>query len=90
MSLSHAQISQQHRQRFGLHRTAAIGMQCQLIRQDPLLEAGFAGQFFGQGGRLTIGEQSARDVATEDVDDDVQLVIGSFRRAQQFGDVPIP
>ena len=90
MSLGYAQISQQHCQRFGLHRTAAIGMQGQLIRQDPLLVAGLADQFLGQGDRLAIGEQPAWDVATEDVDDDVQLVIGSLRRTQQFGDVPTP
>src|SRR5215813_8078283 len=65
-------------------------MQSQLIRQDPLLETGFADQFLSQGCRLAIGEQPAWDVATEDVDDDVQLVIDSPGRAQQFGDVPTP
>ena len=31
-----------------------------------------------------------RDVPTEDVDDDVQIVIGPLRRSQQFSDVPTP
>src|SRR6266508_6721394 len=65
-------------------------MQGQLIRQDPLLDAGFVDQLLGQDVRLAIGEQPARDVATEDVDDDVQIVKGSLRRAQQLGDIPTP
>src|SRR5262249_56891236 len=44
----------------------------------------------GQVGLLTVGEHPADHVATVDVEDDVEVVVGPLGWAEQFGDVPAP
>ena len=65
-------------------------MNRQLVPRDLLLGAGFGDEQFGQGARLAVGDQPTDDVAAEDVEHDVQVVVGPLRRAQQLGNVPTP
>jgi hypothetical protein len=59
-------------------------------RGNALLRAGRGDQLPGQGSGLAAGGHPADDVAAVDVQDHVQVVIGSFRRAVRLGDVPRP
>ena len=43
-----------------------------------------------QLGAFSVGHHPARHVAREDVQDDVQVVVGPFDRATQLGDIPRP
>ncbi len=56
--------------------------------ENPLLAAAFGDQALGQRRRLSQGDHPADDVAAEDVQDDVQIVIGPRGRPLELGDVP--
>ena len=65
-------------------------MQDQLVPADLLFFQGFANELLGQGGRLSFGQHPADDIAAEDVEDDVKVVVGPLGGSEQFGDVPGP
>ena len=44
----------------------------------------------GQFGTLPMGDHPADDLATEDVEDDVEIEVGPLRRPQELGDLPAP
>ena len=88
--LGDAEIGEQERHRLGGHRRAAVGVDGQLVTPDALLGAGLADQHLGQRGGFAAGDHPADDVAGEDVQDHVQVVVGPLRRAAQLGDVPRP
>ena len=90
MSLGDTQIGQQQGHRLGGHRTAAVGVQGQLRRLDPLLGTRLGDQLFGQAGRLTLGDQPANNVAAKDIQNGVQLVVGPLDWTSQLGQVPTP
>ena len=55
-----------------------------------MLGEGLGDQAFGERGLLLVGNHPADDVATEDVEDDVEIEIGPFRGTEQLGDIPAP
>src|SRR5437879_4875750 len=69
----------------GSHRGSAISMNRQLVSRDVLLVDGIGEQALGQLGRFTPGQQPARHVAGEDIDDDVQVEIGPLDRPENRG-----
>jgi hypothetical protein len=73
----------------GRHRGAAVGAEAELTAGDALFRAGRADELLGQDGGLAGGDHPADRVPPVDVEDDVEVVIGPFRRAVQLGDVPV-
>ena len=63
-------------------------MDGQRPRLDLLMGAGFRDQPPGQLGGLAVGHHPADHAAAEDVQDDVEVEVRPFDRAQQLGDVP--
>ena len=85
-----AEVDEQLDDGLGGHRRAPVGMERELVAIDLVLGEGLGderlGQLPGLGGR----DHPAHDIATEDVDDHVQLVVDAPLGAAQLGDVPGP
>ena len=79
MRLGDTKIGQQEGGWLCHHRTAAIGVQRQLARWDAMLDKGVVKQGLEQGGVFSIGDTPADDPAAEDIEDDIQVEIGSIR-----------
>src|ERR1019366_5548980 len=90
MGLGDSQVRQEEGYRLGAHRGAAIGMQRELTRQDALLVATFLEEPLGQFGTLAHRDHPAGDVAAKNIEDDVEVEVGSLGRSEQLGDVPAP
>jgi hypothetical protein len=90
VGFSHAQVSHQQSNWFGGHRAAPVSMDGELVRLDSLPGAGFSDQFLRQAGRLPFRDQPTDHKATEDIQDDIQVVVGPFGWPQALGDVPTP
>ena len=90
MGFGDAEVGQQQSHWFGFHRRAAIGVDGELAGRDELLAAGMFDQTLGQFGAFAIGDHPAHDETAEDIQDDIEVIAGPFRRAAQFGDVPTP
>ena len=65
-------------------------MDGELAGGDELFTAGMVDQTLGQFGAFAISDHPAHDETAEDVQNDIQVITGPFRRATQFGDVPTP
>jgi hypothetical protein len=74
----------------GDHGRSPIAVDGQLVFADLLTLHGVSNETSGQVLGLTMGEHPADDVAAEDVQDHVQVVIGPLLRSEQFGDIPGP
>jgi len=90
MALGDPQVVQQLLHRLGDHRCAPVGMQRQLLRRDPLTLTAGLDQDSGQVSRLALSHHPAHHIATEDLEDDIQIEVGPHRRTAQLGDVPRP
>ena len=47
-------------------------------------------EFLSDGGRLIGNQSPAHDIATEDIQNDIQLEVDSFTGTFQCGDIPTP
>jgi len=90
VGLGDAEIGEQERDRLGGHRGAAVGMDRQLARSNPLLGKGLLDQYLGQWPGLAGGDHPPDDVTGVDVDDHVEVEPRPLRRTPQLGDVPRP
>ena len=90
VALGDAEIGEQQGHRLGLHRGAAVGVEHQRPGSDSLLFDGVGDQPPGQLCRLAMGDHPTHHVAAVDVEDDVEVVVGPLRGAEQLGDVPAP
>jgi len=85
VGLGDAEVGQQLGDDLGFHGRAAVGVERQLVCDDLLFGVRLGDQAFGQGGRLLGGDHPADDVAAEDVQDDVQIVVGPLGRPLELG-----
>ena len=85
-----AEVDEELGDRLGGHRCAPVGVQGERVLRDALLEVDTFDEVLGERAGLGVGERPADDVAGEDVDDDVELVVLLAGRAPQLGDVPRP
>src|SRR5680860_368101 len=90
MGAGNPEVDQQLRDRFRDHRTAAVGVQAELVGLDVVLDAGGLDQVCGQLSVLGFGDRPGHHVPREDVDDHVQVVVDATVGTAQFGDVPRP
>ena len=90
MTLGHAQVSQKLGHGLGAHRTAPVGVDDELVRRDVLLDARLRDQLSGQSGQLALGDHPADHVTAEDVQDDIQVVVGPLDGAFELSDIPAP
>ena len=86
--LGDAEVGQHQGGGLGLHGAAAVGVEGQLAGRHGVLGEGVIEQRLEQGGALGIGDAPADDPAAEDVEDDVEVEVGPFRRSHQLCDVP--
>ena len=90
MCLGHAKVGEQEGYRLGGHRAAAIGVHGKSARGDLLLRGRLADERPGELCRFTLLHGPADDVAAEDVEDGVEVVVGPGGWALELGDVPTP
>ena len=90
MALRDAEAGHRLRQRLRPHRGATVGVDDELAWRDVLPRAAFGDEVPGERTRLPLRDQPAHDVAAEDVEQDVEVVVGPRRRPEQFRDVPAP
>ena len=67
-----------------------VGMEGQLARRHGVLGEGVVEQRLEQGGALGIGDAPADNPAAEDIEDDVEIEVGPFRRSRQLCYIPGP
>src|SRR3972149_12004326 len=72
MSLGDSQGAEQLGDRLGFHRRAAVRVDGELVGDNAFPETGLAEEFLGQRGALLLGKHPAHDVATENVQADVE------------------
>src|SRR5208283_4387614 len=80
MALGNAQVGHQKGNRLGLHDPAAVGMNGELAGGNLMLADGFLDKLLGQFGAFLAGDHPASNVATEDVEDDVEIEVGPLDR----------
>src|SRR5689334_10444633 len=85
-----AQVREQLAERLAGHGSSAVGMQDELARRDVVFLTALAQQPPRQFSALAAGEHPADNVATEDVEHDVQVEVRPLLRSQQLRDVPRP
>ena len=79
MGLGDSQVRQEEGDWLGAHRGATIGMQGELTRQDALFGATVLDEPLGQFGTLAHGNHPAGDVATEHIENHVEVEVRPFR-----------
>ena len=65
-------------------------MDQKLSRLDQLFLHGLFNQFTGKDGEFSVGHHPAHHIAAEDVQNDIEIIIGPLLRSFQFGDIPGP
>ena len=90
MALGHIQVNQQTGHRLGAHGGATISVQRERTRHHIVTSHGIGNKLLGQFSAFARRNQPAHDVATEDVQDDVQVKASPLGRAFELGDVPRP
>lgn len=81
MGFRHASIRQQQSNSLGSHRCPLVGMDRQLSRLDLLLEEGLFNQALCQGGCFPVSDHPAHHIATEDIEDDIEIEVRPFKRS---------
>ena len=89
-ALAHAQVNQQLGGRFEDRRRAAAGMEHQLRQVDVLLAVSLSRELFGQVAGLTFGAHPANHVATEDIQNIIEIEVLPGDRPFEHRDVPGP
>ena len=90
VALGHVQVNQQTGHRLGAHGSAAIRVQRERTGHHIVTGHCIGNELLGQLGALARRNQPAYDVATEDVQDDVEVKASPFGRPFELGDVPRP
>ena len=85
-----AQIGQQQGHGFRFHGRTAIRVDGELAGRDVLRVATMLDEPLGQFGAFAVGDHPTDDVATKNIQDDVEVVGSPLYRAAQLGDVPAP
>ena len=83
--LSESQIGEQLSRALGGHRGAPIAVQGEHLRFDVVLAAGLLDEATGEIGVLAGREHPADDVAAEDVEQDVEVVVAPLLRDPATG-----
>ena len=74
MRFEDTQVEHESRDGLGGHGATVVGMNRELVRQDVLPGAGVGDELFGEISRLALGDEPADDEATEDIEEDIQVV----------------
>ena len=90
MGLGDIQIDQQGSHGLAAHAGTAVGMQRQRVRLDVVLGHRFGDQLLSQLGGFPQGDHPTDDIATENIQDHIQVETGPFGRAFKFRDIPAP
>jgi hypothetical protein len=65
-------------------------MNHQLSGLDGVFLAAFFDQFLCQGGLLSVSHHPSHGITTEDVQKNVEVIIGPFHRPFELGNIPGP
>jgi hypothetical protein len=90
VGLGDAEIGHEEGHRLGRHDPATVGVDVELTGGNLVLANGLLNELLGQFRALPMHDHPADGIATEDVEDDIEIEIGPFGRTQQFGNVPAP
>ena len=90
VALGHVQVNQQTGHRLGAHGGAAICVQRERTRHHIVTAHGIGNELLGQLSAFARRDQPTYDVATEDVQDDVEVEASPLGRSLELGDVPRP
>jgi hypothetical protein len=90
VALAYAQVRQEKGERFAGHRTPPVSVQNQLVRGDALFGTTVGHQLFGQRSQFSVGYHVTYRVATEEVQDGVEIIGDVCHRPAQLGNVPRP
>jgi hypothetical protein len=85
-----AEIGQEQRDGLAAHRATAVRVDRQLAWLNVVLRAGLGDQSLGEDGALARREHPPDDVATEDVEDHIEIEVGPLGWPEELGDVPAP
>jgi len=88
VGLGDAQIREEEGHRLRGHGRAPVGMNGELPRPNGLFATGFLDEALGQGCRFPVSNHPADHIAAEDIQNDVEVIIGPLGWAKQLGDVP--
>ena len=88
VSLGHAEIGQEQGDGLASHRAAPIRVDGELAWFNALLATALADETTSELGAFSVSQHPARHVAGEDVQDDVEVVVGPLDRTTKFRDVP--
>ena len=75
-------VGEQLRGALARHRCPAVGVQGEHLRLHALFVAGFLNQTAGEGRVLPVCHHPTDDVTAEDVEQDVEVVVGPFFGSQ--------
>ena len=90
VAFGHVQVNQQTGHRLGAHGGAAIRIQRERSGHHIAAGLGIGNRLLGQLGALTRRNQPAYDIATEDVQNHVEVKTTPFGRPLKLGNVPRP
>jgi len=90
VGLGYAEVGEQKGDRLRGHGAAPVGVHGQPTRRDHLLLSRLGDERLRDRGRLGVLNRPAHDVATEDVQDCIEVVVGSLGGPEQLGYVPRP
>ena len=90
VGLGHAEISQEKSHRLTSHRAATIRVDGELLGFNVLLATALGDEAFRERGTFSLCQHPANHVAREDIEDDVEVVIGPLDGAAKLGDIPRP
>ena len=88
--LGEAQVGQQLGRTLSGHRSPSVAMKGQHAGLDVVLQAGLLDQAAAERSGLPLRHHPPRDVAAEDVQDDVEVEVAPLLRPEKAGDVPGP
>src|SRR5450631_1452052 len=90
VALGDTQVGHQKGHRLGLHDPAAVGVDGEVAGGNRVLADGLLEELRGQFGTFPSRHHPAGDVAAENIQDDIQIVVRPLDRTAQLGDVPAP
>ena len=90
MGLGNSEVSQEQTHGLAPHRAATVRVKGELVGFNVLLATALGDEALGERGTFSVSQHPANHVAGEDVEDDVEVVVGPLDGATKLRDIPRP
>ena len=90
MGLGNSEVSQEQTHGLAPHRAATVRVKGELVGFNVLLATALGDEALGERGTFSVSQHPANHVAGEDVEDDVEVVVGPLGGATKLRDIPRP